>query len=93
MFECKSEKKSIFRINYFNNRKLLLAVAVSLTLTIVSVWCAPIGKILKNYPLSLKQLGVVAFYTLIVPVVNGIACEVRNFFKKRKSRVIYKKSS
>lgn len=93
VFECKSEKKSIFRINYFNNRKLLLAVSISLILTIGSVWFAPVGRILKNYPLTLKQLGVVAFFTLIVPVVNGIACEVRNFFKKRKSRLIYKKSS
>lgn len=88
VFECKSEKKSIFRINYFNNRKLLLAVAVSLTLTIVSVWFVPVGKVLKNYPLTFKQLGVVAFFTLIVPVVNGLVCEIRNFLKKRKRRAL-----
>lgn len=84
VFECKSEEKSIFRINYFNNKKLLLAVAASITLAAISIWFEPLGRVLKNYSLSLKQVGIVAFFTLIVPVANGLFSELKNLFKKKR---------
>ncbi len=87
VFECKSEKKSIFKLNYLNNKKLLLAVTISLTLAIISIWFQPLSKILKNYPLSIKQILTVAFATLVVPFVNGINMEIRKFIKKRKERL------
>lgn len=40
VFECKSEKKSIFRINPFSNVKLLLAVAVSVGALAAAVACS-----------------------------------------------------
>ncbi len=89
VFECKSEQKSIFRINYFNNKKLIFAVGLSITLASVAIWFEPLSKLLKNYPLSMGQVGLVVFFTLVVPIINGIFVEVKNFIRKRKERSIF----
>ena len=89
VFECKSEKKSIFRINYLNNRKLIFAVGLSSALAVTSVWFEPISRVLKNYPLSLDHILIVLLLVFIVPFFSGVWKEIQNFFKKRRERSIF----
>ena len=84
VFECKSETKPIFKINFFNNRKLLISVLISFSIAISAVFCHPFNKIFKNYPLNFNQTFIVIFFTLLVPVLNCVLIYIRNLILKRK---------
>ncbi len=81
VFECKSETKSIFKINYLNNKRLILAVFVSFSIAISSIWVSPFNKFIKNYPLSLKQTVMILIFTLIVPIINAIILTIKDLIK------------
>ncbi len=84
VFECKSETKSIFRINHLKNKKLLFAILISSTIAIAAVWSSPFNKIIKNQPLNLKHSLVVIMCTIFVPIVNAIVLSLKNAFRKNK---------
>ncbi len=83
VFECKSETKSIFKINHLNNKKLLFAVGLSFFVSFCAVWVSPFNRIVKNYPLSLVNTLIVIFLTLLVPVINAIMLGVKEYLNKR----------
>ena len=84
VFECKSETKSIFQINHLNNKKLLVAIAISFFIAISSIWVSPFNRLIKNYPLTFKQTIIVIFFTMFVPLVNAIFLMVKSVFNKRR---------
>ncbi len=72
VFECKSEKKSLFQINPFDNIKLILAVLISSTIVFAVVYFPALSVIFKTVPLTLSQLGVTFAYILAVPLLVAI---------------------
>ncbi len=82
VFECKSESKSIFKINHLQNKKLILATIVSLTIAISAIWIEPLNAIIKNCPLDMEQTVIVLGFILFVPIVNAI---IMNFRSKVKN--------
>ncbi len=83
VFECKSETKSIFNINYFNNKVMLFAILTSVIVAIISVWVDPINKLLRNCPLTLEQTFVVVIFTLVIPVLNAITLWIKQLIGKK----------
>lgn len=82
VFECKSETKSIFKVNHLKNKKLILATIISLTIAISAIWIEPLNKIIKNCPLNMNQTLIVLIFILFVPIVNAM---IMNFRAKTKS--------
>ena len=72
VFECKSEKKSLFQINPFNNIKLIFAVLISGTIVFAVVYFPPLSAIFKTIPLTLTQLGVTFAYIVAVPFLVAL---------------------
>lgn len=69
VFECKSEEKSIFSINLFNNVKLILAVALSAFIMVCTVYQPAASAIFKTVPLTWPQLALIGNYLLVAPLL------------------------
>lgn len=72
VFECKSEKKSLFQINPFDNIKLILAVLISGAVVFAVVYLPALSIIFKTMPLTLSQLGVTFAYIAAVPLLVAV---------------------
>jgi len=59
-FNCRSEKESIFKIGFFTNKKLILAVIISFLLQIIVVYVPFLQKIFKT-----ENLGVFDWFLVI----------------------------
>ena len=73
VFECKSEKKGIFGINYFSNIKLIFAVLASLAVILAAIYLPGIQMIFDTVALSKTPLLISLGFSFAVPVVSGIA--------------------
>lgn len=72
VFECKSETKSILKINIFNNIKLVLAVLVSSVLLVMAVAFPPLQAVFETVALTSQQLLVALGFSVAIPVVSAI---------------------
>ena len=72
VFECKSEKHSIFGINIFNNVKLILAVVVSFIALAVAVFIPQLQGIFQTVSLDSNQLLTALGFSVAIPVISGI---------------------
>ncbi len=72
VFECKSETQSIFEIKFFNNKKLILATALSFSAMLLVLYVPVLQTIFSTVPLSMNQLMMPILYSLAIPVVNSI---------------------
>ncbi len=72
VFECKSEKKSLFQINPFDNVKLIFAVLVSGAIVFAVVYFPALSAIFRTVPLTLPQLGVTFAYIAAVPLLVAL---------------------
>jgi len=72
VFECKSETKSIFRINIFNNVKLILAVLVSFAVLAVAVTVPQVQTIFETVTLTSDQLLTALGMSIAVPLISGL---------------------
>jgi Ca2+-transporting ATPase len=79
VFECKSEKKSIFEIPIFNNLWLVFSVLTSLGQLLGVVYMPILQNLFKTVPLTLDEWMPVAGFSLLAPVVSS-------FFKGIKKR-------
>ena len=78
VFECKSETKSIFAINPFNNLKLVGAVLSSAVIMYFAIYNPLLAPMFRAVPLTLSQLVTVASYCVFVPIVSGVILGVKN---------------
>lgn len=69
VFECKSEKKSLFGINPFSNPKLVFAVMISLIVSLLAVYWPPLAAVFRTQPLSMRELLLVAAYSFMGPLL------------------------
>lgn len=72
VFECKSETKSIFKINIFNNVKLILAVFVSTALLVMAVAFPPLQTVFETVTLTSHQLLIALGFSVAIPIVSAI---------------------
>lgn len=85
VFECKSESRGLLSINWFDNMPLFFAVLVSIGAMFLTLYTGFFSKVFNAVPLTLPQLGVVAAYCAVVPIVNGIILRLRRARRRRKS--------
>ena len=72
VFECKSETKSLFRVEFFNNIKLILAVLVSFAVLAASVAVPQLQTVFETVTLTSQQILIALGFSAAVPFVSGI---------------------
>jgi Ca2+-transporting ATPase len=80
VFECKSEKKSIFQIPFLNNMWLVVSVLLSLGVLLAVVYIPFLQNLFKTVPLNGEQWLPVAGFSILAPVVSSF------FIRKRKKQ-------
>ena len=75
VFECKSEKKNIFTVPYFNNPKLILAVLFSVCVIAGAVYIPFLQVIFRTVPLSYEQLLISLGFAFAAPLLQ---CFIKN---------------
>jgi Ca2+-transporting ATPase len=71
VFECKSEKKSIFEINILNNPALVIAVLCSLATTLAVLYIPVLQPIFKTVPLGLTEWYLIAGFSALGPILSS----------------------
>lgn len=77
VFECKSEKLPLYRINPFNNVLLIFAVLISSGVVALSLYLPWMRLIFQTEALTISQLTAVFGASLIVPILSGIFMKVK----------------
>ncbi len=72
VFECKSETRSLFRINIFSNMKLVLAVLTSFAVLAAAVAVPQLQVVFETVSLTPQQLLIALGLSAAVPVISGI---------------------
>ena len=72
VFECRSERHSIFEINIFSNIYLLGAVLVSMTMICCILYIPFLSGIFNTVALNLGQLLLVIFFSGIIFLINSV---------------------
>ncbi|MDD4493917.1 MAG: cation-translocating P-type ATPase [Eubacteriales bacterium] len=72
VYECKSEKKTIFHIKLFNNIYLVLATSISALMTLAAIYLPFSNRIFKTVPLTLKEWTIILGFSLLGPALSGI---------------------
>lgn len=83
VFECKSEEHGLFRINPFNNIKLILAVLVSAGVLWAAIYVPFLNNVFKTVPLGWHHLMTMLVYVMFAPVLSSIL-----ILTKRKTRFL-----
>jgi Ca2+-transporting ATPase len=72
VFECRSEKHSLFEINPFTNMYLIGAAAISVTMLISIVYIPFLQNVFHTIPLSLGQWLIILFFSGIISFINSL---------------------
>lgn len=79
-WNCRSESKSIFRMNPFSNKYLVWAMVTVITLQILAVYSPLMNTFLKTVPLNLSDWLVLVPVAILIVLVE----EIRKIFARRK---------
>ena len=72
VFECKNESKGILNADYLANPRLILAVLISLAVTLAIVFVPAVNPIFTTVPLSQSSLFTALLLAAIVPLLRGV---------------------
>ncbi len=72
VFECKSQGRSIFSVNYFSNPFLIVSVIISLAVIISAVYLPIFQVIFSTVPVDLNGILVVLGCSFAVPLLQAI---------------------
>lgn len=72
VFECKTEEGSIFSISFFNNKKLIAAAAVSVTVLFCVMYVPWLQMIFSTVSLSFEELLWPMLFCLAAPVLRAV---------------------
>ena len=72
VFECRSERVSIWKMNPLGNIRLIGAVCVSVAVMAMSVWFPPLAAVLETVPLGLEDMLFILGSVLFAPVLSGV---------------------
>ena len=81
VFECRSERHSIFEIKIFTNIYLVLAALTSLIMVLSILYIPFLANVFDTVPLNIAQWGIVAFFSGIIFIINSIYLFIRYKFK------------
>jgi Ca2+-transporting ATPase len=85
VFDCRSETKNLFQVGLFSNKALLLAVFVSLLLTVAVIQVSLISQFFKTVPLSFGDwllVALLSLFSLVVrPLTNVLLSAKKSLFK------------
>ena len=68
----RSERESVFSRQFFGNRAVLVAVALTLVLQFVVIYWPPLQDLFNTAPLTATEFAVCALLPLVVLVVSEI---------------------
>jgi P-type Ca2+ transporter type 2C len=77
VFECRSEKHSIFEINIFTNIYLVGAVLVSITMLCCVLYIPFLQDVFKTVPLNFGQWMIVIFLSSVIAFINSLYLYIR----------------
>ncbi|WP_234119924.1 calcium-translocating P-type ATPase, PMCA-type [Clostridium hydrogenum] len=72
VFECRSEKHSIFEIKLFTNPYLVGAVSISITMLLIVTYIPFMQSVFHTSPLNLFQWVIVIFFSGFISLVNSV---------------------
>lgn len=72
VFECKSEEKTIFEINFLNNKKLIGSVIISLIIMLAIIYIPVLNVIFTVQPLSVINILICTMFVIIGPIISYI---------------------
>jgi P-type Ca2+ transporter type 2C len=72
VFECRSEKHSIFEINIFTNPYLVWAVCISITMLLSILYIPFMQSVFDTVALNLGQWAIVVFFSGIIFFINSL---------------------
>lgn len=72
VFECKSERKNIFTVPYGNNKKLILAVTVSIAVIFAALYLPWLQVIFCTVPLTGQQLLIGLGFAVFAPLLQCV---------------------
>lgn len=72
VFECRSEKHSLFEINPFTNIYLIGAVLMSIAMLLAVIYVAPLQVIFDTVTLGMGQWLIVLFFSGIIAFINSL---------------------
>jgi len=79
VFNCRTERASIFSIGFFTNRMILIGIAVELTLICLLMYAPFLHELFNTAPLGLTQWA----YLLIWAPVMVLLDELRKVFLRK----------
>lgn len=77
VFECRSERHSIFEIKIFTNIYLVIAAALSFIMVMGILYIPFLSKIFDTVGLNIAQWGIVIFFSGIIFIINSIYLFIR----------------
>lgn len=83
-FNCRSDRKSIFRMNFFSNKYLLFAFIAVIGLQVLAVYTKPFNKFLNTTPINSSDWVVIIIVALSVILVDEIYKLIKFSFLKFK---------
>ncbi|WP_455280936.1 calcium-transporting P-type ATPase, PMR1-type [[Eubacterium] cellulosolvens] len=70
-FNCRSEKHSIFKVGFFRNKKLVIAVILSILLQLAIIYLSPLQPIFNTTSLSVMDwIVIILISATVIPVVE-----------------------
>lgn len=72
VFECRSERHSIFEIKVFSNPYLVGAVLVSISMVLAILYIPFLANVFNTIPLGLGQWAIVLFYSGVIFLINSL---------------------
>ena len=72
VFECRSEKHSIFEIKLFTNLYLVGAVVISITMVLCVLYIPFMQGVFHTTALGVGQWGIVLFFSGIIALINSL---------------------
>ncbi|MEG1256041.1 calcium-translocating P-type ATPase, PMCA-type [Clostridium sp.] len=78
VFECRSEKYSLFEINPFTNIYLLGSVLISVIALLLIIYLPVFQMIFHTMPINLGQWAIIIFFSGIISFINSIAIFIGN---------------
>ncbi|WP_207758142.1 calcium-translocating P-type ATPase, PMCA-type [Clostridium sardiniense] len=72
VFECRSERHSIFEIKLFTNPYLVGAVAISISMLLAILYLPFLRGIFHTVPLMINHWAIVAFFSGVIAFINSV---------------------
>lgn len=72
VFECRSEKKSLFQINPFTNLYLIGAVMISIAMLLCVIYIPFMQMVFHTVPMNFNHWAIVIFYSFTIAFINSL---------------------